>query len=56
MISRLSDNYETELPIIMAFQAVTVKELAEKIDLALWAKVNENECLLIDTDLESGEI
>jgi len=55
MISRLSDKYQIDIPIIFVFQAVTVKELAEKIEIALWSGENRGK-LEITSDIESGEI
>jgi hypothetical protein len=55
MISRLSEIYQIEFPIILVFQAATIKELAEKIEIVLWAGENRSQLETIN-DIESGEI
>lgn len=53
LMSRLSRAFNIELPLKMLFEAGTVEQLAEKIDLALWAQTQASAPLHRDeTDYE----
>lgn len=57
LVSRLSNTFKIELPLKMLFEASTVEELAEKVDLALWAGNNAGKALSEDeTNYEEIEL